>query len=132
MTENGFWQSLRKKLIPRIYALKLNLRFAAGIPDCWLSGQERDLWLELKYMKTVPPSIDPTKLLSALQQLWLISRHQEGRRVAVLIGSPDGHFIFHGLSWQQPISRGTFTMTAKKTAEIAHDLVDYLGELELK
>lgn len=129
MTENTFWQSLRKKLVPRIYALKLNLNFAAGVPDCWLSGSERDLWVELKYLQTLPPIVDPTKLLSTLQQDWLIKRHAEGRRVGVLIGSAEGHLYFHSLSWQQSITRGAFRMRATKTKEIAEELIEYLGEV---
>ena len=128
MTETTFWQALRKKLYPRVYAMKLNLRFMAGVPDVWLSGSEDDLWVELKYMSTLPPVVDPTKLLSTLQQEWLTSRYAEGRCVGVLIGSPDGHLYFHGLSWQCVVSREKWIQTGKKTNEIAEDLIDMLGE----
>lgn len=128
MTETTFWQSLRKKLVPRIYALKLNLRFTAGVPDCWLSGSEQDLWLELKYVQQLPPIVDCTKLLTTLQQEWLRQRHEEGRWVAALIGSPDGHLYFPGLSWQSPVSREKFLQSAKKTNEIAEDLIEIVGE----
>lgn len=127
MTETTFWQSLRKKLVPRIYALKLNLRFTAGVPDCWLSGSKGDLWLELKYVKTLPPLVDPTKLLSMLQQQWLIQRHAEGRSVGVLIGSSDGHLYFPSLSWQSAIERTTFREKATNTGKIAEDLVALVG-----
>jgi hypothetical protein len=127
MTENNFWKSLRKKLVPRVYALKLNVRYVAGIPDCWLSGKETDLWLELKYLKKVPPIVDPTKLLSTLQKAWLMSRHQEGRRVGVLIGSPDGHVYYPGLSWESSVSRGSFISQTMTTTEVANLLVDMLG-----
>jgi hypothetical protein len=128
MTENTFWKSLRKKLVPRVYALKLNLRFAAGVPDVYLSGMEQDLWMENKYLQTLPPVVDPTKLLSTLQQEWLVRRYEEGRRVGVLIGSSDGHLYFHGLSWQCLVSREKWIQSSKKTKEIAEDLIDMLGE----
>ena len=128
MTENTFWTALRKKLVPRIYALKLNVRFAAGVPDVWLSGTEQDLWIEMKYLTTVPPVVDPQKLLSALQSEWLKSRYTEGRSVGVLIGSPDGHLYFHGLSWQCLVSREKWIQTGKTTKEIAEDLIDMLGD----
>jgi hypothetical protein len=130
MTENTFWQSLRKKLVPRIYALKLNISFTAGVPDAWLSGSQGDLWMENKYLQTLPPIVDPTKLLSVLQQQWLIRRYAEGRSVGVLIGSVDGHLYFHGLSWQEPVSRGTFQTKAKKTREIAEELIELVGEID--
>jgi len=129
MTETTFWQALRKKLVPRIYALKLNLRFAAGVPDTWLSGAQGDLWLELKYLKDVPPIVDPTKLLSTLQMMWIRRRYAEGRRVGVLIGSSQGHLYFPSLSWQKSVSRGHFVTNAKTTREIAEDLIDFVGEI---
>ena len=130
MTENTFWQSLRKKLVPRIYALKNQAGYVGGIPDCWLSGSQGDLWMENKYLQTVPPIVDPTKLLSALQQQWLLRRYAEGRSVGVLVGSVDGHLYFPGLSWQDAVSRGTFVTRAKKTAEIAEDLIELVGEID--
>lgn len=129
MTENGFWQSLRKKLVPRVYALKLNLRFTAGVPDCWLSGSLEDLWLELKYVQKLPPIVDPTKLLSTLQQEWLVRRHGEGRHVGVLIGSPDGHLYFPGLSWQSSVSREKWIQSSMTTKQIAEELIEGLGEV---
>jgi len=109
--------------------MKNQAGFVGGIPDCWLSGMEGDLWMENKYLQTVPPVVDPTKLLSALQQQWLIRRHAEGRFVGVLIGSVDGHSFFPGLSWQDSVSRGTFTTNAKKTGEIAEELIEIVGEI---
>ena len=129
MTENTFWQALRKKLVPRVYALKLNLRFVAGVPDCWLSGSMEDLWLEIKYVKELPAIVDPTKLLTARQQYWIIQRHAEGRRVGVLIGSSDGHVYFPSLSWQTAVTKGTFLTQARKTSEIAENLIETLGEV---
>lgn len=130
MTENTFWQALRKKLVPRIYALKLNISYVAGVPDAWLSGSKGDLWIELKYLKSVPPIVDPTKLLSTLQMTWLLRRYAEGRRVGVLIGSSDGHVYFPCLSWQEPVSRGAFQTKARKTAEIAEELIEFVGEID--
>jgi len=130
MTENTFWQSLRKKLIPRIYAMKNQAGYVGGIPDCWLSGSRGDVWIENKYLQTVPPIVDPTKLLSALQQQWLHRRHAEGRSVGVLIGSVDGHLYFPSLSWLSPVTRGTFQTKAKKTGEIAEELIELVGEID--
>lgn len=128
MTENTFWQSLRKKLVPRVYALKLNLRFIKGVPDAWLSGSQEDLWIELKYLQKLPPIVDCTKLLTVLQQDWLESRHREGRNTAVLVGSPEGHKLYVGLEWKGPLTRGTFIQSSKSTSEIAEELIEILGE----
>lgn len=130
MTENGFWQSLRKKLVPRIYAMKNQAGYVGGIPDCWLSGMHGDLWIENKYLQSIPPVVDPTKLLSTLQQQWLERRHAEGRSVGVLVGSVDGHLYFPSLSWKKPISRGSFKMQSRSTTEIAEELIDIVGEID--
>lgn len=108
--------------------MKLNLRFLAGVPDVWLSGSERDLWVELKYLSTLPPLISPEKILTTLQQLWLSDRYAEHRSVAVLIGSCEGHVLFHNLSWKTSLSRGAFLEKAVSTKEIGEQLVDFLGE----
>jgi hypothetical protein len=130
MTENSFWQSLRKKLTPRIYAMKNQAGYVGGIPDCWLSGSKGDLWVENKYLQTVPPVVTPTKLLSALQSQWLLRRHAEGRSVGVLVGSVDGHFFFPALSWQSPLTRQEFVMKSSKTGEIAEQLIEIVGEID--
>lgn len=85
--------------------------------------------MENKYLQTVPPIVDPTKLLSVLQQQWLLRRHAEGRSVGVLIGSADGHLYFPSLSWLSPVTRGTFLTNAKKTRDIAEDLIEIVGEI---
>jgi hypothetical protein len=122
MTENTFWQALRKKLVPRVYALKINLRFVAGVPDVWLSGTEQDLWMENKYLQKLPPVVNVESLLSELQKNWLIKRHEEGRFVGVL--------YFHGLSWQSQVSREKWIQSSKTTKEIAEELIDLLGEVK--
>jgi len=85
--------------------------------------------MENKYLQSIPPVVDPTKLLTKLQQVWLERRYAEGRSVGVLIGSVDGHLFFPSLSWRSPVSRGTFLTKAKKTAEIAEELIDLVGEI---
>ncbi len=127
MNESGFWQSLRKHLVPRVYALKLNVNFIGGIPDVWLSGSEQDLWMENKYLQKLPPIIDATKLLTTLQQSWLEERYNEGRQVGVLIGSSEGHVFLPGLLWQDSLSRLSFLSRAKSTKNMANQLVELLG-----
>lgn len=129
MTENSFWQALRKKLVPKVYALKLNVRYVAGVPDVWLSGSKDDLWLELKFLPKLPPVIDCTKLLSVGQQLWLEGRHNEGRNTSVLVGSPEGHVLYDGLDWKSQMTRGTFIQSCKTTSDIAELLIEGLGEV---
>lgn len=131
MNESAFWQSLRKHLVPRVYALKLNLNFVRGVPDVWLSGSEQDLWMENKYLKDLPAMIQPEKLLTTLQSSWLEERYAEGRHVGLLIGSSEGHVFLEDLSWKgSTISKMAFLSKALTTKEQANQLVELLGVIQ--
>lgn len=128
MREATFSAALRKKLTAEgIYCLKLNLAFTAGVADCWYSGSQADMWSEHKYLQALPKrvAVQATKLLTPLQQLWLEQRHMEGRNVAVIIGSPQGHLFLPELSWQVPV----FPKDARllTTNELIEQLVAKLG-----
>ena len=132
-TESDYWQKLRKKLKGRVYAWKINASYIKGVPDCWLSGWDQDLWVENKRVasETPPPSLDLTdhkKYLSLHQQQWLKDRYDEGRHVAVVVFSKVGHLYLPDLEWQNPISRLTFMEQAMSMDELADHLVEILGE----
>ena len=93
---------------------KINDTFAGGVPDFFLAGRARDLWLEVKYTalpKRTETLIDLTRsdrYLSTLQQHWLTQRHALRGDVAVLLASPEGGVVWYGLDWQRPISTLAF------------------------
>lgn len=127
--EAQYTATVGKLLPPSVYALKLSLPYTAGVADSWYSGPARDLWVEWKYLQTIPPSIDCTKLLTKLQQAWLSDRHQEGRNVAVIVASKTGSVIFQDLSWQVPISRETFLGHAQSKRDLVDHLTKYLSQV---
>jgi len=132
MTESKFTAALRLELREHIYVLKLNVAYARGVPDCYYSGSRSDLWNEHKYFKTLPPVIELTKptITSMLQQTWLIGRHHEGRNVAMVIGSTEGHLLLRGLEWQKPIARDDFRERAVTKKELASEIIDLLGPID--
>lgn len=118
MNEAGFSQALAKavkRIDPTIYHLKIATAFNNGVPDSWWSGNTGDLWSEQKYLKQLPKrettivQID----LSKLQADWITKRHHQGRNMAVIVGSPEGHAIFPGVTWQQPVTKSVFTLSRK-------------------
>lgn len=127
MTESKFTAALRKELKDKIYVLKLSVAYSRGVPDCYYSGSQCDLWNEHKYLPKLPPTIDPTKLLTKMQQLWLEGRCREGRHVAVIIGSSEGHVLLHGLRWQTPIDREDFRARMKNKKELAEEITKFCG-----
>ena len=107
--ENRFIQSIHRLLGAEVYRLKNHNPYASGIPDCWYSGNAGDLWVEYKFL--TPPKRGSTivdfcagkdPMLSALQQEWLRARHKEGRKVGVIVGTPDGGLWYPGLTWEPP------------------------------
>lgn len=92
MNEHGFIRSIHKKVPSSIYIWKINDNYAGGVADAYYSGNGGDLWIEYKYLKALPAK-DTTQIrfgLSAQQKLWLSNRYKEGRKVALIVGSPDG------------------------------------------
>lgn len=132
-TESDYWQQLRKKLKGRIYTWKINASYVKGVPDAWLSGHTQDLWVENKRVATAqpPPFLDLTdhkKYLTVLQQKWLRERHEEGRHVAVVVFSKQGHLLLPDLDWTAPIPRLSYLERAVSMDELADQLVEICGE----
>jgi len=118
MTETGFTRSIMRKLPPEIYRWKIMNIMQNGVPDCWFSGSAGDLWLEIKYI-TAPKRIN-TKIhpdLSDLQRKWLNERHQEGRNVAVLLGSDIGCYIFRNRQWDSHIRKVDLKLSRLEVVE---------------
>ena len=94
------------KLLPRtVHREKMHNPYRGGTADVWYSGNLDDLWVEYKWLATLPKTA-PTcldRLLSPLQQQWLTGRHEEGRNVVVILGTPEGAWVFEGTSWKEPL-----------------------------
>lgn len=100
MNEAGFIRKVHNKLPKRIYRAKFADRFTSGLPDCWYSGRKGDLWIEYKYH----PKATYKPNLSKHQIHWLRGRHSEGRKVAVVVGSPSGVVIHQGTDWEKYVN----------------------------
>lgn len=98
MNESGFIRALHKRLPSKIYCWKISDRFSAGVADAYYSSDKTDLWVEYKfYPKGLPAKTKPK--LSKLQIKWLEERHNEGRNVYVIVGSPDKCLLFSNKEW---------------------------------
>lgn len=91
--ENNFIQKVHKRLPPSVYRMKTHNPYVAGVPDCYYSGTKDALWVEYKFVPRLPARVPLDINLSALQRAWLVGRHNEGRNVAVIVGSPEGAVI---------------------------------------
>ena len=128
MSESQYTARVGRLLPDDVYLVKINVRFGAGVPESWYSGPVRDLWVEWKWLTRLPPLIDPRKLLTGLQQDWLIKRHHEGRHTAVIIGCEKGGIILPNLTWQTPIPRADFLVNALHQRAIAEYIRNFTCE----
>lgn len=123
--ENRFLNSIHR-LLPRVHKEKMHNMFRGGTADVWYSGAEGDLWVEYKYIHSVPGKVLPN--LSSLQQAWLNSRHAEGRRVLVIVGHPGGGVILSNREWMEHIPKEVFLERTKSKKEIAAAILSITGE----
>lgn len=127
MNEHGFIRSIHKKVPSSIYKWKINDNYAGGVADAYYSGNGGDLWVEYKYIKALPAK-DTTLVrigLSAQQKLWLSNRFKEGRKVVVVIGSPDGTVILDvPENWNRDMQKHEFISRAIDKSQI----VSYITE----
>lgn len=117
--ETRFYQSIHKLLPKELHSEKMHNPFRGGTPDVWYSGTLDDLWVEYKWIATVPvrAPIKMTSLLSPLQQQWVARRYAEGRNVVVVLGCPKGAYVFEGLSWQKDLLPNVAWLTKRETAD---------------
>lgn len=124
--ETVFYQSIHRYLTD-VYFEKMFNPYRSGTPDVWYSGNKSDLWIEYKFLQSIPVRADITVPLSALQTLWLSARHVEGRRVAVVCGCKDGGVILLDRQWEKPIRNLIFKSVIMKRKEIAEWIRDQVG-----
>lgn len=121
MIESQYTQAIHRKLPKSVYKWKIHDSFQGGVADAYYSGKSADLWIEYKYIKKLPKR-DSTMIapdLSELQLNWLTNRHQEGRNVHVIIGSPLGGVVLYCTQWKDGISCADFHAQRQTQQEIA-------------
>lgn len=116
--ESQYISSVHKKL-PRTYAEKNNNPYRSGTPDVWYSGDKGDLWVEYKFLPKTPKRTEILPELSPRQKRWLGNRLDEGRNVAVVLGTPKGGVIYRNRQWLTPLSPEEFGLRLVSNQEVA-------------
>lgn len=115
------------RLIPQVYAEKMNNPFRAGTADVWYSGELGDLWVEYKFIERIPDSKEIVPDLSPRQVRWLGNRLDEGRNVAVVLGTPTGGVVYRRRSWLIPQSKAELEARLMTRAQLAQWILDQVG-----
>lgn len=133
MNEHGASQKLRKQLLAKglVFHWKINDPYAGGVPDHFIEGKTRDLWLESKHIKELPKR-DCTKInlcnekrfLSKLQQEWLKRRSDTRKDAAVLVTCDDGTAaLLTNREWEIVYTTNEFKGKLRPFADIVAQII---------
>lgn len=125
--ENTFISSIHRRIPKKIHKEKMANPYRGGTADCWYSGKKNDLWVEYKYLPSVPQRgiITWERIgLSELQLEWLNERSEEGRNVVVIVGTPDGGVLYRHREWEMTHSCVEF----RKRLVSRDDIANFIAE----
>lgn len=109
------------------YAEKMNNPWRAGTADVWYSGDRGDLWVEYKFIERIPRSAEILPDLTPRQKRWLNNRFDEGRNVAVVLGTPTGGVIYRNKEWMNPLDHVALSERIVPRDEIARWIFSQVG-----
>lgn len=125
--ENTFIRSVHTHL-KGVYFEKMANPWRAGTADVWYSGKKGDLWIEYKYVPTIPKRTTILPDLSPRQLKWLNDRDAEGRRVVVVVGHPKGGVVFQPGTFTTPMPPEEFVSKTLSRPDLAGWILHLVGE----
>ena len=124
--ESTFIKGVHKHLT-RTYSEKMNNPWRSGTADVWYSGDKGDLWVEYKFIERIPRSIEIVPNLSPRQRRWLNNRYDDGRNIAVILGTPSGGVIYTDKTWMSPLTSTEMEAQLVPKDEIARWIYNQVG-----
>lgn len=105
LNEHSFVKSIHRLLPKEIYRWKINDKFTGGVPDAYYEGPKGSLWIEYKFIKSLPKR-KTTILrlgLSLLQVDWLNRAVDNNVNAWVVVGSNNGCLVLRNKHWTNTI-----------------------------
>lgn len=105
--ETNYRLSIEKRLPPELHHEKMANPFSGGTADSYYDGNKADIWVEWKFITAFPKRATTIVVpdLSPLQKDWLKGRYENGRRVYVIVGSPNGAHRFDSpAEWESGVA----------------------------
>ena len=131
MNEHGYIRSIHRHLPADMHKWKVHDNYAGGVPDCWYAGPHGNIWVEYKWINSLPKR-DTTVIkpnLSAQQLAWLIKMSGHSISCACIIGCSEGGILLTEQdTWLNGISKKTVNLTPAKS--IARWLTQICMEME--
>lgn len=106
MNEHSFIRAIHKSLPAEVYRWKIHDTFTGGVPDTLYAGPSGILFVEYKWLKSLPKK-ESTLInlgLSQLQINWLDKFHSYNQNVAVAVGYSGGVLLFTNKDWTKDIN----------------------------
>lgn len=126
--ETTFTLSINKYLKDKVHCEKMHNPYRGGTPDFWYSGNLGDIWIEYKYIETIPIRSQIIPDLTPLQAQWLKRRYEEGRNVAVIVGTRAGGIFLPKDQFQNPLSPEEFKERILSRKDLADGILAITGE----
>lgn len=127
--ENTFISGVhRQQVLKKVYHEKMSNPWRAGTADVWYSGAEGDIWIEYKYVPKVPKSAAIVPDLSPRQRKWMRDRYEEGRSVAVVLGHPDGAYVYMNCTWEDPLAAADLLRGSISRSDLARWIHSQTGD----
>lgn len=120
MNEGGYIQKTNrsvKLLNSSIRIWKISDRFTRSVPDVRYSGPKARLYVEYKWVNSLPKHATVKPNLSEGQKQWLRDEAALGVNVAVVVGSPEGAVLYKDLSWESPVPAQGHVIPHRSLAE---------------
>lgn len=110
MNEHSFIRAVHGHLPPEVFRWKIHDTFAGGVPDAFYAGPVSTLFVEYKYVKSLPKrDTSPIRTSLTTQQIhWLNTLHSMNQPVAVVIGCEKLATVLTDKAWDQVLSKEQF------------------------
>lgn len=128
MDEAGYIRRIHKKL--ECYAWKIHTTIQGGKLDCLYAWGRQHLWIEYKYIRYSPKTINLSRLLSPLQHEEIKTHLRTQQPCLIVVGTPDGGYLFeaHQHDERHTVSN-TDLLTDATLISIIYNQIQFPGEL---
>lgn len=126
MNEHSFIRAIHKSLPAEVYRWKIHDTFTGGVPDTLYAGPSGILFIEYKWLKSLPKrESTPINLgLSQLQINWLDKFHLYNQNVAVAVGYPEGVLLFANKDWTKLITLANISQYHQTREQLAGFIIN--------
>lgn len=121
MNEHGFIRYVHSKLDPIVIKWKIHDSGTGGVPDAFYMGEGSTLWIEYKYVKSLPVRPDTVikTCLTELQKIWLDNLERCKQPCALAIGCGTRVAVLRHGAWNTGITSKEFKDTSIDRKELA-------------